>query len=164
MAIRDKLIFIYSLTLIGIMIWIGLILLAPYLQSQSSVLAKFIYTVFAPTCHQISSRCIHAFGYPLAVCARCMGIYAGFFLGTIFYPLIKGFSAPSLPQAKLIILVSVPIAMDAVGNFLGIWMSSNWIRLITGALWGIILPFYFLAGISEYFLRQNKRSISRNLS
>ncbi len=157
MTIRQKIICIYSLTLIGITLWMGLILLAPYLQSRSSGLAKFIYAVFAPTCHQIPSRCLYIFGYPLAVCARCFGIYSGFLLGTMFFPLIRGFSAPSLPSAKYIIAVSVPIVIDAAGNFLGIWAGSNLIRLITGVLWGILLPFYFIAGISDYFLRQNRR-------
>jgi uncharacterized membrane protein len=159
MTIKHNLIFIYTLTLMGIMIWIALILLAPYLRSQSSILANFIYAVFSPTCHQIPSRCIHAFGYPLAVCARCLGIYVGFLLGTVIFPFIKGFSVPSLPQAKMIILVSVPIAMDAAGNILGVWSSSNWVRFGTGTLWGIILPFYFLAGISDFILRHNRRSL-----
>lgn len=154
MTIKRKLMFIYTSTLFGIMIWIALIFLAPYLESQSSMLAKFIYAVFAPTCHQIPSRCIHVLGYPLAVCARCLGIYAGFFWGMIIFPFIKGFSDPSLPRARAIILISIPIAVDAAGNFMGIWMSSTWTRFITGAVWGIILPFYFLAGIADYFLRQ----------
>lgn len=160
MTTKHKLILIYALTLMGITVWIALILLAPYLRSQSSMLATFIYAVFAPTCHQIPARCIHAFGHPLAVCARCLGIYVGFLLGTVIFPLIKGFSVPSLPQAKMIILVSVPIVIDAAGNILGVWSSSNWVRFGTGTLWGIILPFYFLAGISDYFLRQNRRSLS----
>ena len=141
----------------GITIGIVLIFLAPYLQNKSSVLAKFIYAVFAPTCHQIPSRCLLVFGYPLAVCARCTGIYAGFFSGTIIFPFIKGFSAPSLPRPKMLVLVSVPIVMDAAGNVLGVWESANWIRFVTGAVWGIILPFYFLTGISDYFLRQKRR-------
>ena len=157
MAIRQKIICIYSLVLVGILIWIGLILLAPYLLSRSSMLAKFIYAAFAPTCHQIPSRCLHVYGHPLAVCARCVGIYSGFLLGTMFFPLIKGFTAPSLPPAKAIIAVSIPIVMDVAGNFLGIWESSNPIRFMTGALWGFILPLYFIAGISEYFLRKERK-------
>ncbi len=164
MRTEQNFVFIYSLTLVGIMIWMILIVAAPYLQSQSSNLAKFIYAVFAPTCHQLPSRCMQAFGYPLAVCARCMGIYAGFLLGTILFPFLRGFSAPSLPQAKMIIFVSVPIVMDAAGNFLGVWSSSNWVRFGTGAFWGVLLPFYFLGGISDCFSPQHKRSLSRNLT
>jgi uncharacterized membrane protein len=156
MEIRQKIKFIYLLTLIGITLWMGLILLAPYLQSRFPGMAKFIYAVFAPTCHQIPSRCLYIFGYPMAVCARCFGIYSGFLLGTMFFPLIKGFSAPSLPPAKAIIAVSVPMVIDAAGNFLGVWASSNPVRLATGVLWGIALPFYFIAGISDYILRQNQ--------
>lgn len=164
MDTKHKFILIYVLTLFGIMIWLVLISSAPYLQSQSSNLAKLIYAVFSPTCHQIPSRCVYAFGYPLAVCARCFGIYTGFLLGTIFFPFVKGFSVPSLPKAKVIIIAALPIAMDATGNILGFWTSANWTRFMTGTLWGIVLPFYFLAGISDLILRQKRNHLTRDLS
>jgi uncharacterized membrane protein len=164
MTFQHKLVLIYTSTLMGIVLWIILIVLAPYLKSQSSFLAKFIYAVFAPTCHQIPSRCFHIFGHPMAVCSRCMGIYAGFFLGTVVFPFIRGFSAPSFPRARAIILFSVPMAIDVAGHLSGMWSSSNATRFLTGVLWGIILPFYFIAGISDYFLRRNQRSESSNIS
>lgn len=33
-------------------------------------------------CHQHPDRCFYVFGQPLALCARCLGIYSGF---VIFY-------------------------------------------------------------------------------
>jgi hypothetical protein len=36
-----------------------------------------LYLPFAPVCHQIAGRSFHLHGVPLAVCARCLGIYAG---------------------------------------------------------------------------------------
>jgi uncharacterized membrane protein len=157
MTAKTKLVLIYIFTLTGIIIWIGTIFLAPYLKSQSSPFSGFIYAVFSPTCHQISSRCFYAFGYPVAVCARCLGIYSGFLFGTLFYPVVKGSSAPTLPKARIFILLSIPIVLDAAGNLLNIWTSSDWARFLTGLLWGLILPFYFLAGLTDYLLRRREK-------
>jgi uncharacterized membrane protein len=153
---KKKIVVIYFFTLTGIILWILAIFLAPYLKSQSSPFSEFLYAVFSPTCHQIPSRCVSAFGYPTAVCARCLGIYAGFLLGIMIFPILRGFSIPAMPKAKTFILVSVPIVIDTAGNFLGIWISPSWVRFLTGLVWGLILPFYFLTGVTEFFLRKKK--------
>ena len=157
MTTKTKLVLIYFVNLTGIITWIAVIFLAPYLKSQSSPFSGFIYAIFSPTCHQIPSRCFYAFGYPVAVCARCLGIYCGFLLGTLIFPLAKGFASPTLPKAKTFISISIPIIIDTAGNILGIWTSLDWVRFLTGIVWGLILPFYFLAGFTDYFLRKKKR-------
>ncbi len=156
MKMKTKIAVIYIVTLTGITIWIGAIFGAPYFRSQSSSFSGFLYAVFSPTCHQIPARCFYIFGYPMAVCARCFGIYSGFLLGTLIFPLIKGFSAPAMPKAKTIIFISIPIVIDAGGNLLGIWASSDWIRFLTGTVWGLALPFFFLAGLTDYILNKIK--------
>jgi uncharacterized membrane protein len=165
MTAKAKIASIYMATLIGILLWVGAIFFAPYLKSQSSPLSGFIYAIFSATCHQIPSRCFYAFGYPLSVCARCFGIYIGFFLGTLVFPLTKNFSAPVLPKSKILILLSIPIAVDAAGNLLGIWTSSNAVRFLTGIVWGLILPFYFLVGLLDYILHKKKsgETVQNNL-
>jgi len=156
MTAKNKIILVYFSTLTGITIWLGTIFLAPYLESESSRFAGFIYALFSPTCHQIPNRCFYVFGYPMAVCARCLGIYTGFFTGTLIYPFLKGFSSHSLPQTRILILVSVPIVLDTAANFLGMWTSAGWVRFLTGQAWGTILPFYFLTGLSDYFIRRRQ--------
>jgi len=146
---------VYSITLIGILIWIAAVFAAPYLKSQSSVYGSLIYAVFSPTCHQIPSRCLSLFGYPLAVCTRCLGIYLGFFLGTSVFPVFQKFSSVSLPKAKTLVLLSLPIVIDTAGNVVSLWSSPHWVRLATGVIWGGILPFYFIPGIADIFLRRD---------
>ena len=151
---KQRILLVYYLTLGGIIIWLGVIFLAPYLRSHDSSLSAFAYLVFTPICHQIPSRSFHLFGEPLAVCARCLGIYFGALGGIGLYPLINGFSKLALPKARIFILVSVPIIIDAGGNFLNLWVSSHWIRFMTGFLWGLILPFYFIVGVSDFVLKR----------
>ncbi len=161
MTAKTKIVLIYIFSLTGVIAWIAAIFFAPYLRSQSSPLAGFLYAVFSPTCHQIPSRCFYAFGFPMAVCARCLGIYFGFFLGILIYPFVKGFSIPTMPKAKTFILLSIPIVADTAANILGVWTSMDWVRLVTGILWGFVLPFYFLAGMTDYFLRNKNMMMNR---
>jgi len=158
MTAKTKFTIIYIATLIGILLWIGALFYAPYLKSISSPFSRFLYAVFSPTCHQNPSRCFYAFGNPVAVCSRCLGIYAGFFLGTLIFPLVKGLSTPVMPKAKTLILLSIPIFIDATGNLVGLWTSPIWVRFLTGFIWAIILPFYFLAGLADYILHKRKHS------
>ncbi len=156
MAAKNVIILIYILTLSGIILWLGIIFLAPYLASKSSPLAGFIYALFSPTCHQIPSRCFFILGHPLAVCARCLGIYTGFLIGTLIYPFQEGFTSPLLPRVKNLILVSIPIVLDTAANLISIWKSPEWLRFLTGLIWGVILPFYFLAGLSDFIVRRRE--------
>lgn len=142
---------VYSLTLLGILLWLGAVFVAPYLESQSSSYSRLIYAIFSPTCHQIPSRCLTLYGHPLAVCTRCLGIYIGFFLGTCLYPAFRGLSSKVLPKAKILIFMSVPIVIDTAANVLSIWSSPHGIRLPTGIIWGTVLPFYFIPGIADIF-------------
>lgn len=156
MTAKTKIFVIYFSTLIGILLWIAALFLAPYLKTQSSPVSGFLYDVFSPTCHQIPSRCFYAFGNPVAVCARCLGIYAGFLLGILMFPFVNNFSMPSMPKAKTFVLFTLPIFIDAAGNLAGLWTSVNWVRFLTGIVWAVILPFYFLAGLSDLTLHRKK--------
>jgi len=77
-------------------------------------------------------------------------------VGTGLYPFLKKFSNLALPKARIFILMSLPVVIDTAGNFLRIWMTSNWPRFATGFIWGIILPFYFIIGLTDYFVREKR--------
>jgi len=154
---RNRILPVYLVTLIGTLAWLGAIVLAPYLRSRGIPPARFIYFCFSPVCHQIPGRSFSVFGYPMAVCARCLGIYFGFLAGMGLYPLLRGFSKVRLPKAKIFLAVSLPIVADTAGNLLGLWATTNILRLATGILWGTILPFYFVAGLAELASRGKKR-------
>ncbi len=135
-------------TLAGTVIWLILIFMAPFLRSFDSQWNVLIYGLFSPTCHQIESRCFFVFGSPLAVCTRCLGIYLGFFSGTLLFILQKP-SPLGLPRARTFLLLTIPLALDGLANFLGIWHTPNLLRLGIGALWGILLPYYFISGVAD---------------
>jgi uncharacterized membrane protein len=139
--------------------WLGGIFLAPYLRSISSPWASFIYAVYSPFCHQAPDRSLSCFGQPLAVCARCLGIYLGTLFGLVLYPLIRGWRQVRAPKSKTFFVLSAPIVLDTAANFIKLWQSPNSVRLATGVLWGVLLPFYFITGIVD-FLRQRQEGRS----
>jgi uncharacterized membrane protein len=149
---RSKILVVYFFSLSGIVVWLGIIFLAPYLKSQQSGWNILFYSVLSPICHQVPSRSFFLLGYPLAVCGRCLGIYAGFFIGVLIYPFLKDLSNTTLPKTKTFILFSFPVVIDTLGNFLRVWMTPNLPRFIIGFLWGLMLPFYFIPGITDFFL------------
>ena len=151
-----KVFLVFVFTALGICLWLSLIFLAPYLESASSPLSRWIYLMFAPTCHQNASRCFHLWGNPMAVCARCLGIYFGFLGGTFFYPVIRGVRSLTLPRLRVFFWISIPIAADALGNILSLWSSPAWLRLFLGIIWGSILPFYFIPGIADALSKSKK--------
>lgn len=148
---------VYFFTLAGTIIWLGAIFLAPYFKGHSSGLNAFLYAIFSPICHQIPSRCFFLYGNPLAVCARCVGIYSGFLAGLGLYPLLRDFSSLELPKIKTFCLLSLPVIIDTAGNFFSLWTTSGWIRFFFGFMWGIILPFYFIVGISDLYISFKKK-------
>ena len=151
----------YILTSCGAAAWFAGIFLAPYLKSRSLSWQALVYAIYTPVCHQVATRSFHLFGHPLAVCARCLGIYLGFLAGLAFYPLSRGFRRIRLPPTPAFLSVSAPIVLDALGNFSGLWSTSNMVRSATGVLWGAILPFYFLTGVVELVLARKYRLKSR---
>jgi uncharacterized membrane protein len=157
---KKKALFLYSFTLVGIVIWLGLIFLTPYLKSRSPESNIFLYALFSPLCHQIPSRSFFIFNYPLAVCARCLGIYFGFFAGAGLFPFVRRFSNLTLPKTRTLIFFTFPVALDFIGNLFRLFRSSNGLRFSTGFIWGALLPFYFIPGMVDFLSKLKTRKAS----
>ena len=148
-VMQKRIVMVYCLALLGVAGVMALVFLAPWLKSHSSFASNLCYAVFSPLCHQIPSRCFWMAGEPLAVCARCLGVYSGFLLGICLYPILKGFSSLNLPKNKVFIWLSLPIAVDTAGNLFMLWETSDWLRFGFGVVWGSIFPFYLIPGLAD---------------
>lgn len=149
---------VYVLTVAGTAVWLAAAFLAPELAGSGRAgAARLLYAVFAPVCHQIPERCFTFHGHPLAVCVRCLGVYAGFAAGLGLYPLVRGFSRLTLPPARPFVLSVLPLAIDGLGGLLGLWASPAGVRFATGLVWGVLLPFFFVPGLSDLLITRRKR-------
>ncbi len=150
-APRTRTAILYLVVLVFSAAWLGAIAAAPLLLARGSRAASLVYAVFSPLCHQDTDRCFRLADFPLAVCARCTGVYLGFFLGLLIWPFAGRPARPRLPSARAFVAATLPIALDGAGNALGLWASPPGLRFAVGAVWGILLPFYGMAGLAALF-------------
>src|SRR5262245_53805862 len=79
-------------------LWVSLILAAPWLMERRHFLASAaIYKGFSAVCHQEPGRSFYFHGYPMGVCSRCAGIYAGFVVGLSLYPFARDLREDRFP-------------------------------------------------------------------
>jgi uncharacterized membrane protein len=119
-----------------------------------------IYDCGDTLCHQKSERSFFISGNQMPFCSRCTAIWLGLVIGLgflIFYKI-----ALDEKFILLIILGLTPIGIDGVGQLLGFWESSNFIRVITGLLVGIVCGLAIGLIIDEiremYISRKSKSS------
>lgn len=136
----------------------AVILAAPLaLDSGHTLLSLTIYGAFSYVCHQIPERSFFIAGHPFAVCARCTGIYGGFALATLAYPLVRSLRQTEAPARKWLFLAAAPLAIDFTVGYLGIWQNTHSSRFATGALLGAVSVLYVMPGLMDLSLRQLKR-------
>lgn len=132
----------------------SLILVAPL--TAESHLATTIYRAFAAFCHQLPERSYFIDGHKLAVCSRCTGLYFGFALTLLLYPLLRPLKTIDWPPRAWLILAGVPMAIDFSLTFFGIWENTHSSRLLTGLLLGSVTVFYVMPGVAELSTRKNR--------
>ncbi len=129
----------------GAIAWCGLIVLSPLLLAQSSPgsgEAGFLARLFfSPVCHQEVARSFSLWSKPLAVCARCTGIYAGFTLAVLAYPAVRSRRLPPLQLPGLAAFLALT-ALDYAGTVLGIWENTMLSRSLTGLVAGLGLGLF----------------------
>lgn len=143
----------YTVILFCTFVWCATIFLAPYLESLSSPFAGLVYRAFHPICHQLPERSFHVFGEKLAVCSRCSAIYLAFLIGVLAYPFVgrltNASSRYAAPSRTVLLLALIPMVIDVGLDFLAIHESSFVTRTITGALFGIVIPFFIVPAALE---------------
>jgi uncharacterized membrane protein len=133
--------------------WVGLIVAAPLALARGhNFLALLVYSAFSYLCHQIPERSFHVESHPFAVCARCAGLYVGFALGALIYPLARSLRQLETPRRRWLLVALVPTLIDWSLGLLGIWENTHLTRSLTGALLGAVCAFYVVPGLVDVSL------------
>lgn len=112
-------------------------------------IASTIYRTFSYVCHQIPDRSFHLAGHQFGVCARCTGLYSGFAIAALCYPLARSLRNTDAPSRLWLILVAVPLLIDFSLGYLGIWANTYLSRFLTGALLGSVAVFFIMPGLVQ---------------
>lgn len=141
---------VWSITATLTLLYVSLIIVAPVALAHDYDSSAFVlYQMFDRVCHQISERAFYLAGHPLAVCARCTGIYFGFALGVIVYPLVRSLRRGDAPARKWLLLAAVPTLLDFALGFSGVLENTHLSRSLTGALLGAAIAFYVVPGLMD---------------
>jgi len=140
---------------LGTLFFMALIIGAPlFIASGHAFWGLTIFRAFSFVCHQIPERSFFIAGHPFAVCSRCTGIYAGFTIATLMYPLVRSLRQTEAPPRKWLFIAVVPLAIDFALGFFDIWANTHSSRFATGALLGAVSVFYVMPGLMELSLRR----------
>jgi uncharacterized membrane protein len=123
--------------------WLALLVAAPFLPAAAAAL---VYAFCSLICHQIADRSFHAGAVQLPVCARCLGIYAGFASVCV----AAGFSRPirGLTPRRILIAGALPTIVTVAAEWAGLWATSNVVRAIAGAPLGAAVALVVRAGLA----------------
>lgn len=149
---------IFNIFIVFLIVLNVLPLLAPIFSHLGlDILAKPIYFVYSYSCHQFHWRSIHIYENQMAWCTRDTFIWLGFLLSTIAvkYNMIKGL------HWYWFIPFTIPIAMDGViqtfATMVGFpidsqfYLSTNFMRMVTGGIFGIGLGSIIAPALKEEF-------------
>lgn len=151
-----KLRFFYFVLLALVIGWCFALVFPPlsvHVWGKPSILSFAIEMGFSGICHQMPERSFCLWGHPLAVCARCMGIYAGFLFAVLLFPFIY-----SRLTTKMVLVGSFfPSFFEfSITHGMG-WNSSNLLRCLVGIPLGIGLGWLFLSAVFDTQIHCPKR-------
>jgi uncharacterized membrane protein len=140
----------------------GLIFAAPFAANTHTSFAFTVYQAFSYVCHQLPERSFHLAGHPLAVCSRCTGLYTGFAIAALLYPLLRSLNRTNPPARRWLLVAAVPMSLDVGLDVLGVWQNTPSSRLMTGLLLGAVAAFFVIPGLIDLlnfdWLRRRLRS------
>jgi len=140
----------YFILVAGTLLWCASLFVPPLVAAfVSGSSARYFYSVFSTVCHQYDSRSLHIFGYKLAVCARCSGIYMGFLAGVLSLPITSRKKIEN--SAPLLLVAALPMLLDVLLSTLGCYESNQLLRVFSGLFFGVLSAIVLAPMIEEGF-------------
>jgi len=137
---------------------VGAVVLAPLARAGGwPLLSELLYGSFRVACHQLPERAFRLAGSPLAVCARCTGLYAGTLAGLAAYPLVRPLGRTQAPWRGWLLLTAAPTSVDFLLGVTGLWENTHASRFWTALALGAAAAFYIVPGAVELGLRGARR-------
>jgi uncharacterized membrane protein len=140
-------------------LWMAGVVLAPWLIAHDQVVGHLLHWLYRPGCHQIADRCLDLGFGPMAVCARCAGLYLG---GTLALLWTLSWNRPSRPRPLWLAVVAAPTVIDFVAGQLGLPSLGNWARFTVALPLGLLAGLYLGDALLE-IVRLNSQQENGNM-
>ena len=109
---------------------------------------ELIMRAFRNVCHQLPSRSFHIGTSQVALCHRCVGIYAALPPALILFSILRQWDGLLSRYPLQIIAASlVPLAVDWGADLVGLWANTPVSRLVTGAIFGVVAGYHLARGV-----------------
>lgn len=122
----------------------------------------FYERIGAIFCHQLPQRTLFFEGVPLPFCARDTGIYTGCFISFVVLLMKKRLNAdrpPKFAETVVLCILMLPTLADGITSYAGLRPTTNAIRLLTGLLFGMCLPFVLVPAANFKINGNNTRKV-----
>ncbi|MGB8889814.1 MAG: DUF2085 domain-containing protein [Candidatus Korobacteraceae bacterium] len=126
---------------------VAAVLAVPYFQMHGFLpIGLALQRGFALVCHQRPERSFWIFGAPVAVCARCLGIYLGAAIGLLF-------RASRRVAIHLLIAAAILNLLDVATEFAGLhgnWMTLRFaLGIALGAAGGLLISSAIISAVVD---------------
>lgn len=142
----------YTAVLFLSLLWCSLFISVPFLAEGSPASRKIsviITLFFSPVCHQAPDRSFHLWCHPMAVCARCTGIYVGFLVGILIHPLFRRWQRGVPPPRWVLGVGILPTGMEILLSRVGVAQFNLFFRSVTGLILGTVVAFYVIPAVFD---------------
>jgi uncharacterized membrane protein len=139
----------------GAALWTLATFLAPLLTSAISGL---LYAAGGVVCHQLSTRTFHISAGPLAVCARCFGLYLGAVIGFGMAFVQRQRIVRFSHALALIGVCAAPTAATLAGEWLLAWPVGNRARFLAALPLGLSVAMAIGAAVADDYRKATART------
>ncbi len=94
-------------------------------------------------------------GFELAACARDSAVYFAMLIGALALPFFEKIESREVPPVIYLIIAIIPLALDGAGQLIGLWESTNLMRIVTGSFAGFAVPIYLLPILNSFLSTTN---------
>jgi len=147
---QPKIILTRIILLLILSLWIYGFLLPTITSIDNTISNILLSGVYSKICHQQNAKCITIGGTSMLVCARCAGNYFGAFTAGLLSLLLI---VPSISR-RVLILSAIPLGMDVLFVFTGVYIYSQGIAFATGLVFGSGVYLFLLNELENLFSKK----------
>lgn len=130
--------------------WIGLAVLTPVAYTLGFTgPASTVFHTYRFACDELPTHSFFIGGYQVCLCERCLAIYSSILLSGIILAIVRNHRAIRGIDWKGWALCMLPMALDGGTQFFGWRESTVWLRLLTGAIFGIGTALFTLPQLDD---------------
>ncbi|MGZ3601267.1 MAG: DUF2085 domain-containing protein [Ktedonobacterales bacterium] len=109
--------------------------------------ASAVFRAYRVVCDELPSHSFFIGGYQVCLCARCLAIYSTMLLAGLALAFVRHRRLVRSIPWWLWIVGMLPMALDGGTQLFGLRESNVWLRLLTGAIFGLATAWFTLPQI-----------------